>query len=191
MIKNFKNAIYIIIIFFLLASNLFLFIGNNKNNDNIKNLTQKVEELKNKLKKNSTDNNDLTKDWKTYKNETYGFEFKYPQNWLLTKGSNEDNVHFNKKTKSEGGFDCDIFIENRDNKSIEQLLNKRNGRYTDVKNITIDGINGVIANDIFTIGWDYKVAIFPHKDSMFFLGCKSLLTTELGQILSTLKFTEK
>ncbi|MEO8637617.1 MAG: PsbP-related protein [Candidatus Taylorbacteria bacterium] len=30
---------------------------------------------------NQTDNE--TKDWKTYKNEQYGFEFKYPKDWII------------------------------------------------------------------------------------------------------------
>jgi hypothetical protein len=33
-------------------------------------------------------NNSETADWKTYRNEELGFEFKYPENWVIEKTSN-------------------------------------------------------------------------------------------------------
>jgi len=38
---------------------------------------------------NPVENEEL-KEWKTYKNEEYGFEFKYPENWIMETETNSD-----------------------------------------------------------------------------------------------------
>lgn len=88
MMKNLKNIICLIIILLLAVSSLFLFIDNKKKNDNINSLNQRIKELEKEIKKISTDNGDLTKDWKTYRNEEFEFEIKYPTDFEFGKPKN-------------------------------------------------------------------------------------------------------
>ena len=52
---------------------------------------------------------DETADWKTYTNIKYGFEFKYPNDWILTDTSNGLDIHLT-NYKTEYYPDCSKFI---------------------------------------------------------------------------------
>jgi len=37
---------------------------------------------------------DETANWKIYRNDTYGFSFRYPSNWFIRESSNKTSVDF-------------------------------------------------------------------------------------------------
>lgn len=146
--------------------------------------------------------------WKTYRNEEYGFEMQYPKDWI-TKNENQ-RFYFNSASSEDdlgiSGFS--IRIRSKDYLSL-------NGRYIYVakdieeKEIIVEGIKGV---DIITKEWlnSYRTIYIQKDDKTFVLATinPSINYEEVAdlinkdkeikenlkkfdQILSTFKFIEK
>ena len=50
----------------------------------------------------------LTKDWRVYQNEKYGYSFKYPKGVRLTERDNEDSVELGERKEAKGWPDIRI-----------------------------------------------------------------------------------
>jgi len=110
------------------------------------------------IKKQGENVKDATDDWKTYRNEEYGFEIKYPEEWV-TREEKEDATgssykkqyilyifHPENITEVEihGEVHVAIFSDITDKFSEQQLaLLKKDPFLTKVEEVTIDGIKGL------------------------------------------------
>ncbi|OGZ62809.1 MAG: hypothetical protein A2998_02280 [Candidatus Staskawiczbacteria bacterium RIFCSPLOWO2_01_FULL_37_25b] len=144
-----------------------------------------------------------TAGWKTYTNSEYGFEFKYPSEYTFYD-SGLGNAIFAVSLQRQNQFSFSTRIYLRDGKTINQWISQDVGSdgvshySTFVKNINVDGTNGIIAIPVIVMGGkNYYTAIFPKDNYMF----EILITSEfsktpqetislLDQIISTFKFTK-
>ncbi|PID51866.1 MAG: hypothetical protein CR972_04995 [Candidatus Moraniibacteriota bacterium] len=88
-----KKHIIIICIILLIVTTLGIFWYTQKNTGkSVQTEIQKeVKNEKEKINNETIYNNDEkidTSDWQTYRNEEYGFEFKYPENWKVIEDYN-------------------------------------------------------------------------------------------------------
>ncbi|MDI6603490.1 MAG: hypothetical protein QME57_05325 [Patescibacteria group bacterium] len=74
-----------------------------------------------------------TANWKTFKNRDYGFEIKYPQNWLPHNLSPIEGVFRISFWDKDCSIECgsiEINIKNRNNKSFQQIKQETENKYS-------------------------------------------------------------
>ena len=147
-----------------------------------------------------------TSDWKTYRNEKYGFEIKYPEDWVTKPYSilNTQSIEvasFSKPRSYESRVE-DIIIFYFDN--IKDLPNNSNGvdllAYLNTREIVTNVKKIFLANqDAFSFsesGLDSNYAILLEKGGKIYeiwfgyKGSETNLDKIEHQILSTFKFIE-
>jgi len=147
---------------------------------------------------------DETANWKTYKNKEYGFEIRYPNDWLIE--GNQDSVYFKRTDISqeemermEIGYPLSILVENTSAESIfDWFENSFSDRPQNLKpekhSITIGGINGIRYSDPISMGGcDETFATIKNRKLFRFLrhGSTCNYSNELfTNIVSTFKFVK-
>lgn len=156
-----------------------------------------------------------TSDWEVYRNKEYGFEVRYPQNWIK-KNSNAREVSFNSPGNEEyfqevkkGNGDAyaeDVTIfyydsvaderENRDNLLIANTLDdlvKNNPLITPIEKTIFAGEDAWF---VVRIGYDtYFSVLLVHEGHLYeiFFGnsrSKNDLSEEEREILNSFSFSE-
>ena len=130
-----------------------------------------------------------TADWKTYRNEEYGFEIKYPKEWLIIEDNLRKNItdpiiaNWGDPDEHCLFFDTDIDRENRD--VIVHLFisdNQWAKNLCDRKNIChYDKNNPIFANEVEIYEWTGSSAydwVVEGKDK--FIGVFRILDMEEG-----------
>ncbi|MCD6318196.1 hypothetical protein J7M02_03930 [Candidatus Aerophobetes bacterium] len=141
--------------------------------------------------------------WRTYKNKEYGYEIKYPKEFICDD-SNKKHVKIGTKVMPYIRVDVYSNFNNLDlKKFISQLLKKQFGELLDLSNVTweqinVNGVGGLRANfenvaDGYTgkLSWDYiqrndrvyRIALLQSFKGYSYSALHTLL-------LSTFKFTE-
>jgi len=139
--------------------------------------------------------NDQFKGWKTYRNEKYGFEVKYPGNWTLIENSKEQIGFFEPGHSPGKEYLGDIFINviNNPNKlTIDEYIQGKPSVIEDVGTMIIAGRT---ARQIKESGMlEFKTTVIPMKDYFIEItkeeNYRERRDKIYNQILSTFKFVE-
>lgn len=151
---------------------------------------------------------DETANWKTYRNEKYGFEMKYPDNWIVNIA--DDSIRFQtfpEPSPGYGGFpggknDIQISLSvkaNSEGLDLEKFFAKQSlGRIVKSKqSIVLGNISGIIATYDEEVGAGmsevYSVANNFLIEGIVFCGSNDVKEKAISifdQILSTFKFLD-
>jgi len=152
---------------------------------------------------------DVTADWKTYTNDTYGFSFKYPSIWNLEEGpsqtdprriiavkSNEPNKNKVWPGSTTTNYYYDQMIVNKETESSisDWIKSRLAGGVTD--NSKMVSINGSEFTEIVPgSDPDYLAELKINDGTLFSIifdwaNGRSDITTTQEQILSTFQFTK-
>ncbi len=139
--------------------------------------------------------------WKTYKNEKYGFEFKYPRDWFLGESMNGMPTKI-KHMSSENGFQIIYLFQfsNKNNLNSENFFKQMDKNRDIYTLINVDGTKVVQANQT-TQNSRGVVTFIPLKSKvMLSVGVEesdsindsySDYIVVYNQILSTFKFIDQ
>ena len=131
---------------------------------------------------NQTQQQDEMVNWKTYNNDKYGYEVKYPAEWKV-------------KEYAEGveiGPDPDVyrnvsFSVGLDTRAMDTILSQAKASNTGFTNTMINGQDAVRHDEGWTGVVDYFVA---YNGKTLHLTTKNNFGNTADQILSTFKFTK-
>ena len=192
MTKNYKNrrgfgtvASILVVLAILVIGGGAYYLGNKNSTpsktENSQTGSSNLPEVKNQgLETN------LPSDWKTYRNDTYGFSIKYPSDWLASKGSwSEDGGFF------YVGFGTSMTADSKPLATLKVYPNQTtldkfvkyfdylNGNWKDIT------LNNVAAKEIVSVGQNSKqiILVASVKNSYGY----ELASTAFGDNIDTVK----
>ncbi len=169
----------------------------------------KLPQIENRIPAVETEQKNETADWKTYTNEKYGFEIKYPNKWYfkeIERGIVEGGIYFSQYLPEEesGGT---VFTNESLNISINQpapqdsllefienYLNLSASIKFEIENIKIDGIDAIkikVVCDGVGCGNPHWFVIKNNNVYIFSSGLSSKNEIDIYEkMISTFKFTK-
>lgn len=144
---------------------------------------------------------DETANWKTYTNSTYGYSFKYPQNFLSSELKDVlpviHNTYFNdNKNVEDGVYKIRTILVNDTLKNTLANLNdyrEAKSRFDEIETLTVDGkqaTSGIVTDYFHTEqGWKEYVALVPLSSNYTLeITGDPQYKNLIDKILSTFKF---
>jgi len=147
----------------------------------------------------TTTTTDETADWKTYKNDTYGYSIKYPT--TIQYKEEEKSVIFSETSKTNGPSVLTITLDTvQNNQTLDQIIqNKTTDKsFSNSQKTTLDskpayegiGLGSVSTYDIYSVNGNYVYNLsFATNNKDTLADLKSGLSTTQKNMLKTFKFT--
>jgi len=160
--------------------------------ENGKEICQEIKERYQELEKANND----TSDWQTYRNEEFGFEFKYPKGFINQETPSDNNLLYLRKT--ENGSDVFTNLRLRKNYQINEIISTvemeeiKVGDRLGYKYFYQEGVgySGVVlvqlSQNAIELTYDF---IGSNKNNK--ISKEAFVENNINQILSTFKFIEK
>ncbi len=140
-------------------------------------------------------------DWKTYRNEKYGYEIKYPNDWDINSADLSSIQYLDSKYKDfyESPFTNPLSIDTieENNKNIEGWISgKAEDRvgfpYQKLEEITVAETKTFLLSDPITIGNDIETVFILKNNNAYKISAPiGESDKQFKKILSTFEFTKK
>ena len=123
-------VVVIVIILAVCAAGIFYFAKSKKTIAPVKTEEKSNAEIVERKEKKEKD----MSNWKFYRNEEFGFEIRYPENWAIDNSrSNKNKVVFNPGLKDvPGSIEAINFRKNEDNLNLDEIIKKQRNNYRQV-----------------------------------------------------------
>ena len=181
------NIIYGVVIVVLIGAVVYFAVG------------KKSEPVSNPVVNNDTNNPintspSVTASWNKYSNDKFGFEIKYPSDYIphlvnATSGAADNNgtkIVFLKTNEKIGSVSY-LVIEYGDNKRVSYLSDP-SIKLVESKGISVDGISGT--QDKFNGPCGTWVTVYLNKGGIIYSITPNQNLANFSQTLSTFKFTK-
>lgn len=191
--KGFIIPLIIVIVALLVVSGVYIYVNKKVESPTVSNTVSPQSNQTAPIV--ATSDKSLTDNWKTYKNDIYGFEVQYPSNGFLTG----DNYRFSKdindyvveiRIPSPQSFMIEVTSQKNlsDFSKSSVALAKQNGGIT--SNISVAGVPAIKIVNKYQSGDEYRSVLFVKNGNGYYINLIGPGFDDSEKMLKTFKFTK-